>query len=101
MKKLILIFFIAITACQNSHDSQSKDLRVIDVEGGVGKGRLVKLSEVAESIEYIPLETNSELMLGKIFYDRIFYEKGVFYLMERNQSTILFDKQTGQGAPRC
>lgn len=92
MKKLILILFIAITACQNSHNSQSKDLRVIDVEGGVGKGRLVKLSEVAESIEYIPLETNSELMLGKIFYDRVFYEKGIFYLMERNQSTILFDK---------
>ena len=93
MKKLILIFFITITACQNSHDSQSKDLRVIDVEGGVGKGRLVKLSEIAESIEYIPLETNSELVLGKIFYDRIFYERGIFYLMERDQSTILFDKQ--------
>lgn len=93
MKKLILIFFIAITACQNSHDRQSKDLRVIDVEGGVGKGRLVKLSEVAESIEYIPIETNSELKLGKIFYDRIFYENGIFYLMERDQSTILFDKK--------
>ncbi|PKO97475.1 MAG: hypothetical protein CVU12_00385 [Bacteroidetes bacterium HGW-Bacteroidetes-7] len=93
MKKLILILFIAITACHNSNDSQSKDLRVIDVENGVGKGRLVKLSEIAESIEYIPLETNSELVLGKIFYDRIFYENGIFYLMERNQSTILFDKK--------
>lgn len=78
MKKLIFILIIVITACRNSSDNQPKDLRLIDVEGGVGKGRLVKLSEIAESIEYIPLETNSESVFGKILYDRIFYEKGFF-----------------------
>ena len=91
MKKLIFILIIAITACRNSSDNQPKDLRIIDVEGGVGKGRLVKLSEIAESIEYIPLETNSEAVVGKIFFDRIFYEKGFFYLMEQNRTIIIHD----------
>ncbi|HCT95079.1 MAG: hypothetical protein A2X19_09955 [Bacteroidetes bacterium GWE2_39_28] len=93
MKRILFLLIVVFTTCQCSNSEKDKELRVIDVEGGVGKGRLVKLSEIAESIEYIPLETNSELMLGKIFYDRIFYEKGVFYLMERDQSTILFDKK--------
>ena len=92
MKKLIILFIIAITSCQNSSDNHPKDLRIIDVEGGVGKGRLVKLSEIAESIEYIPLETNSEAVVGKIFADRIFYEKDCFYLMERSISIIIFDR---------
>ncbi|OFY11888.1 MAG: hypothetical protein A2X16_06115 [Bacteroidetes bacterium GWF2_39_10] len=91
MKKLIFILIIAITACRNSSDNQPKDLRIIDVEGGVGKGRLVKLSEIAESIEYIPLETNSEAVVGKIFFERIFYEKGFFYLMEQNRSIFIHD----------
>ena len=91
MKKLILIFIIAITSCQNNSGNQPKDLRLIDVEGGVGKSRLVKLSEIAESIEYIPLETNSEAVVGKIFFDRIFYEKGFFYLMEQNRTIIIHD----------
>lgn len=91
MKKLIFILIITITACRNSSDNQPKDLRIIDVEGGVGKGRVLKLSEIAESIEYIPLETNSEAVIGKIFADRIFYEKGFFYLMEQNRSIIIHD----------
>ena len=91
MKKLIFILFIVIAACRNSSDNQPKDLRIIDVEGGVGKGRLVKLSEIAESIEYIPLETNSEAVVGKIYAHRIFYEKGFFYLMEQNRSIIIHD----------
>jgi hypothetical protein len=89
---LALITAITVTSCRGG-EQEVADLRVINVEEGVGKGRLMNLSEVAESIEYIPIETNSELKLGKIFYDRIFYENGIFYLMERNQSTILFDKQ--------
>ncbi|MDP3397513.1 MAG: 6-bladed beta-propeller [Bacteroidales bacterium] len=92
MKKLIILFIIAITSCQNNSGNQPKDLRIIDVEGGVGKGRLVKLSEIAESIEYIPLETNSEAVVGKIFFERIIYEKDCFYFMERSRSIIIYDK---------
>ena len=92
MKKLLFIFIIAISACRNSSDNQPKDLRLIDVEGGVGKGRLVKLSEIAESIEYIPLETNSESVVGKISFDRVFYENERIYLMLQNMSIIIFDR---------
>ncbi|OFZ11337.1 MAG: hypothetical protein A2465_09420 [Bacteroidetes bacterium RIFOXYC2_FULL_39_11] len=90
-KALLLVLVVLSTACQRNHNTQPKDLRIIDVEGGVGKGRLVKLSEIAESIEYIPLETNSESVVGKIFAHRIFYEKRFFYLMEQNRSIIIHD----------
>lgn len=91
MKKLIFILIVAITACRNSSDNQPKDLRIIDVEGGVGKGRLVKLSEIAESIEYIPLETNTNNLVGKIHNNMIYYENGLFYMMEPNRSIIIFN----------
>ena len=93
MQKLIFCLLIITTAaCRNSSDNQPKDLRLIDVEGGVGKGRVVKLSEIAESIEYIPLETNSEAVVGKIFADRIYYENERIYLMLQNMSIIIFDR---------
>ena len=88
MKKLIILFIIAITSCQNNSGNQPKDLRIIDVEGGVGKSRLVKLSEIAESIEYIPLETNTNNLVGKIHNNMIYYENGLFYMMEPNRSII-------------
>ncbi|MDO9680566.1 MAG: 6-bladed beta-propeller [Bacteroidales bacterium] len=93
MKKLIFILIIAITACRNSSDNQPKDLRLIDVEGGVGKSRLVKLSEIAESIEYIPLETNTNNLVGKIHNNRIYYENGLFYMMEPNRSIVIFNSK--------
>ena len=73
--------------------SENKDLRVIDVAGGVEKSRLVKLSEIADTIEYVPLETTKESLVDIIINNLVFYENGALYLLQRNGTIKIFDKQ--------
>ena len=89
----ILICFLAFSACKNSPVSENKDLRVIDVAGGVGKSRLVNLSEIADTIEYIPLETTKESLVERLFNDKILYENGVVYISQKNGCVKIFDKR--------
>ena len=68
-----------------------KDIKLIDVAGGIDKSRTVNLSEIADSIEYIPLETSREAIIGKIFYDMIFFENGLLYISLQNESMKIFN----------
>jgi len=61
------------------------DLRVIDVASGVGKSRLVNLSEIADTIEYIPLETNEKSL----------FNPSLSLSSEGNR--VYFRQQTGDG----
>ena len=90
----ILIYCLAFSACKNNPVSENKDLRVIDVAGGVGNSRLVNLSEIADTIEYIPLETTKkESLVERLFDDKIFYENGVLYVSQKNGSIKIFDRR--------
>ena len=89
----ILICCLAFSACKNNPVSENKDLRVIDVAGGVGKSRLVNLSEIADTIEYIPLQTTKESLVDHIFYNLIFYENGVLYISQKSGSVKIFDRR--------
>jgi len=88
---VVASIFVSLS-CSPNKGKEVKDLRVIDVAGGVGKSRLVNLSEIADSIEYIPLETTKESLVDRIFLDLIFYENGVLYLSQRNGTIKIFDK---------
>jgi len=89
---IIVIFYVLFTACQNTSQTENKDLRVIDVAGGVGKNRLVNLSEIAESIEYIPLETNNESVLNSHSRYPIFFVNGIVYFPQREDGSVkIFD----------
>jgi len=61
---LILLIVMTITLFSCIQEEKTKDLRVIDLAGNVGKTSVVNLSEIAESIDYIPLETNDESLLA-------------------------------------
>jgi hypothetical protein len=55
---------MTITLFSCIQEEKTKDLRVIDLAGNVGKTSVVNLSDIAESIDYIPLETNDEALLA-------------------------------------
>jgi len=97
MKSIGCIIVVALIfvspSCSPDNGKEVKDLRVIDVAGGVGKSRLVNLSEIADTIEYIPLETTKESLVDRIFLDLIFYENGVLYLSQKNGTIKIFDKK--------
>ena len=61
---LILLIVMTVTLFSCIQEEKTKDLRVIDLASNVGKTSVVNLSEIAESIDYIPLETNSESLLA-------------------------------------
>ncbi|MDP3452963.1 MAG: 6-bladed beta-propeller [Bacteroidales bacterium] len=55
---------MTITLFSCIQEEKTKNLRIIDLAGTVGKTSVVNLSEIAESIDYIPLETNDEALLS-------------------------------------
>jgi len=83
---------ILLSACLSNKDSSKRDLRVIDVAGSVGGGRVVNLSEIASEIQYIPLETNDESILG-LSFKRVQYENGILYYIQKHDLIKIFDKE--------
>ncbi len=78
---LVLVLFISLSSCSSNQDNHKSNPKVIDVAGSIGIGRVVNLSEIADSIEYIPLETNEESLVGTPG-SGLFYESGLVYLLE-------------------
>jgi hypothetical protein len=93
MKRAIFFFAVLLTACGTKNLKEVNDLRYIDVAGGVGKSRTFNLSEIADSIEYIPLETTSESLIGKIFANLIYLENNVLYIILQEESLKIFNKK--------
>jgi len=93
-----LIYFIiplllVQPGCSSDNQKTETGLKVIDVAGGVGKSRQVNLSEIADTIEYIPLETTPESLLSHPPSDRILYEKNILYFTQKNGQIKLFNSK--------
>lgn len=76
-------------SCNRGVDTSDDIIPVIDVAGAVNTERIAKLSEIAESIEYIPLETNEKSFLPGIGKNFI-YEDSVFFI-GRKLELLMFD----------
>jgi len=89
VKSLGVIIVLLLFSC--SGEKNEKDLRVIDVAGAIGHGRIVNLSEIASDIQYIPLETAEEMLIGRNTGEN-YYENGIFYIKTGQGSFGIFDK---------
>jgi len=90
---LLLVLFIQLGCTSHGNKPATENLRVIDVAGGVGKSRLVNLSEIADTIEYIPLETTPKSLLAHPPSDRILYEKNILYFTQKKGFIKIFDSK--------
>ncbi|MFA5849393.1 MAG: 6-bladed beta-propeller [Bacteroidales bacterium] len=84
---LLSVCIIVLTSC--SEKKSDKDIRVIDVAGVVGKGRIVDLSEIAKEIRYVPLETTDSSLVGNMY--TFLYEAGHIYVRDNEKSIKMFD----------
>jgi len=91
--KFIIVFYLSLTSCKEVPQIDSKELKVIDVAGGVGKSRQVYLSEIADTIDYIPLETTPASLLTNPSHERILYEKGILNFTQKNGQIKLFNSK--------
>lgn len=83
----IIILFVAVSCSSESETSQS-DINIIDLVGAVGKGKIVNISEVADNIKYVALETNENSLIGD--RARVKIVNGRIYVLSM-QSSFSFD----------
>ncbi|MDD2425564.1 MAG: 6-bladed beta-propeller [Bacteroidales bacterium] len=89
----IIPFLLFQPGCSSDNQNTEEGLKVIDVAGGVGKSRQVNLSEIADTIEYIPLETTPESLLSNPPHERILYEKDILYFSQKKGIIKIFDSK--------
>ncbi len=66
MKRSLLFVFTALVFASCSQPQQPENI-VVDVESAIGTESNKMLTDYIESIEYIPLETTSEIILNRIY----------------------------------
>ena len=93
MKKLLIIYTLILVACNSGNSPAVKDLKVIDVVGALDKIEPVNLSKIASSIEYIPLETNSNSLLRKVNTMNVIYENGIVYIADNFNYIKIFNEK--------
>lgn len=87
--QILLLIVLFSTSC--SEQKNEKSLKIIDVAGSVGGGRIIDISEVVEDIRYIPLETTEYSLVGEGV--RVSYEKGRIYITDRTSILKIFDNE--------
>ncbi|OFX78844.1 MAG: hypothetical protein A2X19_11035 [Bacteroidetes bacterium GWE2_39_28] len=92
MRELVIVI-VALFLISCEQENEINDLRVIDVESNVGKSRQVFLSEVAESIEYIPLETTEESFLGIPSRNQFVYENDLLFVCQKGDYFKIFNSK--------
>ncbi|MBR4882363.1 MAG: 6-bladed beta-propeller [Bacteroidales bacterium] len=91
MRKLfyLLILAAAVVSCNKSQEDNSGP-QVIDIEKGLENRSLVKLSEYASAINYIPLESSLECMMCGDEYMKIAKQADKFYFYSEVSSAPVF-----------
>ncbi len=80
---IVAVCICSFFSCKGEKEEWLENVNVIDIQGAVGKGKVVNLSQVAESISYIPLETNENSIFRQTPFPKIVYERGmVFYIQD-------------------
>lgn len=87
-QKIIFILFIVLSIACNKNNTQE----VIDVDMSVYKTRVVYLSEIADSVEYIPLETTDSCLLSGNITESI-QLWGNYLLVITSHQYYLFNRQ--------
>ena len=93
IKTFALVAILLINACTSSDVSNNK-YPTINIADNIGRGYLLNISEIAESVEYIPLETTDSSLVGDL--SQVYYTNGFFVLNTfKNSKGILkvFDRK--------
>ncbi|MHC1779509.1 MAG: 6-bladed beta-propeller [Bacteroidales bacterium] len=93
IKTFAFVAILLINSCTSSDVSNIK-YPTINIADNIGKGYLLNISEIAESVEYIPLQTTDSSLVGNL--SEVYYSNGFFVLNTyKNYSGILkiFDRK--------
>ena len=86
-----LIIAIMLISCSTAKKNEN---RVIDIAAALPDARVANLSDIAEDITYIPLQTTENGVVGEMngASKPMLFEKEIFILFDNNKVFKLFDK---------
>jgi len=88
----IAIPFLIVTLLMAGCNMRDQDgIQIIDVVGNMDNTRDIKLSDIADDVKYIPLETNPECLLSYGY--RIVPTKEYFFIADGDKPLFVFDRQ--------
>ena len=96
MKKIVLIMIICFTlSCGKNKTYKNFSNATFNIEVkecDINNTR--KLSDLVESIKYIPLETTEDCLIGKV--SKIKYYEGKFYIYDKTTRTVFLYNEEGK-----
>lgn len=98
MMKYIYIFFfgVALQSCSAPASTilENDEMHVIDIDN-IEATSTIKLSTYFSSLEYIPLETNSEALLGRI--NKLYAYNDTLFILDKvgSKGLFMFDRKNG------
>ena len=95
MKKIMIIFcsvFLIIAGCTKS--KKDYEYGRIDLESAFKQPDYYRLSEVAEDIEYVFLETNDSCLVADIY--SVVYDPPYYFITDRFETSIFIFDETGK-----
>lgn len=92
MNKYYWMFLILLFSCKKQEHKQINKT-IIPVAQVIGTGRILSLSDYAESVKYITLETNDSVLVGDI--TELIYESGHIALHDFQSELSLLFKENG------
>ena len=94
MKQLVVVLLMVagmtFFSCQSEKEKPESPAIVLDMESLLSNQQEMKLSDIAESVRYIPLETNADVICNPAQY--IIRGKRIF-VRNRNETVYLFDDE--------
>lgn len=88
----ICILLLILISCKSSKEKSGDKIPVIDIESNISSFETVNLSEIAESIEYIPLETTSQALISQIIFPTHLIIGEDLYIVRDNFSCKSYNK---------
>ncbi|HCT94431.1 MAG: hypothetical protein A2X19_03080 [Bacteroidetes bacterium GWE2_39_28] len=82
---VVVIALLTTISCKTDVELQTGEIKVIDLAGAVGGGKIVNISDVADDIKYVALETTDSSLIG--LGARVQVENGRIYVHSRKSNS--------------
>ena len=82
---VVVIALLTTISCKTDVELQTGEIKVIDLAGAVGGGKIVNISDVADDIKYVALETTDSSLIG--LAARVQVENGRIYVHSKKSNS--------------
>jgi len=94
MKKIGFIIIVLILPCIKHNFIFAQQIIKVDIENAIGSNKHLKLSEIVDEIDYIPLETTRDNYIGYI--EKIKFVENLIFVQTFNPSSLYSFNYDGQ-----